>query len=91
MKVREATAFIRQTRAAQAAANADNSCTICREQLLIGDQLRLLPCLHKYHVKCVDKWLARSRTCPICKFDILDEAGGAQLRNAERRMASEEQ
>ncbi|KAJ1729426.1 hypothetical protein LPJ61_003527 [Coemansia biformis] len=47
------------------------SCPICLEEFEPGEQLRELPCLHKYHVVCIDTWLvSRSTCCPYCKLDI---------------------
>lgn len=31
-----------------------------------NDKIRYLPCMHSYHVKCIDDWLLRSFTCPSC-------------------------
>lgn len=31
-----------------------------------GDSIRFLPCLHIYHLDCIDPWLMRSFTCPSC-------------------------
>lgn len=31
-----------------------------------GDPIRFLPCLHIYHMDCIDPWLMRSFTCPSC-------------------------
>lgn len=31
-----------------------------------GDRIRFLPCMHTYHVACIDDWLMRSFTCPSC-------------------------
>eukprot|EP00972_Heterocapsa_arctica_P019839 2927936-Heterocapsa_arctica.AAC.1 len=58
---------------AESAEEADNECTICRDKFQIGEHLKVLPCLHKYHTDCVDKWLGQSGTCPVCKLDIMDE------------------
>lgn len=41
-------------------------CVICMVELLVGDSVRYLPCMHTYHVKCIDDWLMRSFTCPSC-------------------------
>ncbi|KAG8277458.1 RING finger protein 11 [Homalodisca vitripennis] len=35
-------------------------------ELVVGDCVRYLPCMHTYHVKCIDDWLMRSFTCPSC-------------------------
>ena len=31
-----------------------------------GQPIRLLPCMHYYHMRCIDDWLMRSYSCPIC-------------------------
>ncbi|XP_022087753.1 RING finger protein 11-like [Acanthaster planci] len=41
-------------------------CVICMLDFQMGDPLRYLPCMHTYHVKCIDDWLMRSFTCPSC-------------------------
>ncbi|KAI9506667.1 hypothetical protein BX070DRAFT_218302 [Coemansia spiralis] len=47
------------------------SCPICLEEFDVGEQVRELPCLHRYHVICIDTWLvSRSTCCPYCKLDI---------------------
>mmetsp|Transcript_95115 Transcript_95115/g.307103 ORF Transcript_95115/g.307103 Transcript_95115/m.307103 type:complete len:473 (-) Transcript_95115:71-1489(-) len=51
-------------------------CSICCDTFQEEDRMRVLPCLHRYHAACVDKWLALSSTCPLCKGDIIGGAGG---------------
>mmetsp|Transcript_77060 Transcript_77060/g.152695 ORF Transcript_77060/g.152695 Transcript_77060/m.152695 type:complete len:394 (-) Transcript_77060:47-1228(-) len=46
-------------------------CSICFETFAEGDRLRLLPCLHKYHADCVERWLVQKHTCPVCKLSLL--------------------
>ncbi|XP_063053645.1 uncharacterized protein si:ch211-59o9.10 [Engraulis encrasicolus] len=45
-------------------------CQICFCEYSQGEQLRMLPCLHDYHVKCIDRWLKENVTCPICRADV---------------------
>lgn len=41
-------------------------CVICMMELLVGEEVRYLPCMHTYHAVCIDDWLLRSLTCPSC-------------------------
>ena len=41
-------------------------CPICMNDFISGDPIRLLPCMHYYHLRCIDDWLMRSLTCPTC-------------------------
>ena len=45
------------------------SCVICMCDFGTRQILRVLPCSHEFHAKCVDKWLKTNRTCPICRGD----------------------
>eukprot|EP01083_Nonionella_stella_P075352 204825_1 len=48
----------------------NKSCRICLEYYEAGEELRFLPCFHKYHKECVDRWFQMSSKCPICKTSI---------------------
>jgi E3 ubiquitin-protein ligase SDIR1 len=48
-------------------------CVICMEPFCEGDVLRTLPCLHRFHVGCIDRWFAQQGSCPICKLRLGDE------------------
>lgn len=44
-------------------------CVVCMCDFEQRQLLRVLPCNHEFHAKCVDKWLKTNRTCPICRGD----------------------
>ncbi|KAE9372159.1 hypothetical protein N431DRAFT_338950 [Stipitochalara longipes BDJ] len=46
-------------------------CSICTEDFKTGEDVRVLPCHHKYHPACIDPWLLNvSGTCPLCRHDL---------------------
>ncbi|CAG8553797.1 4730_t:CDS:2 [Ambispora leptoticha] len=51
--------------------NDPQECAICLDDYADGDELRIMPCKHEFHVTCIDSWLTtRKKFCPICKRDI---------------------
>lgn len=52
--------------------NEDNTekCTICLCEFEEGEDVRRLPCMHLFHVSCVDQWLTTVKFCPLCRVDI---------------------
>ncbi|XP_021757288.1 E3 ubiquitin-protein ligase SDIR1-like isoform X1 [Chenopodium quinoa] len=46
------------------------TCTVCLEQVNVGELIRSLPCLHQYHASCIDPWLKQQGTCPVCKYKV---------------------
>ncbi|CAF0740268.1 unnamed protein product [Didymodactylos carnosus] len=45
-------------------------CTICLCEFDENEDVRRLPCMHLFHIPCVDRWLSTNRRCPICRIDI---------------------
>ncbi|KAI1829021.1 hypothetical protein DTO027I6_10061 [Penicillium roqueforti] len=47
------------------------SCPICTDDFTKGQDLRVLPCNHQFHMECIDPWLMNlSGTCPLCRIDL---------------------
>ena len=44
----------------------EGKCGVCLNSFQPGDPLKELPCHHRFHVACIDKWLLTySNICPI--------------------------
>ena len=51
--------------------NTDNFfCSICQEQSRSLCPGRTLICKHTFHISCIETWLSKSKTCPICRLDL---------------------
>ncbi|XP_059442111.1 putative RING-H2 finger protein ATL19 [Corylus avellana] len=49
-----------------------SDCAICLEDFADGDKCQVFPtCNHIFHSNCIDVWLKKKLTCPICR-NILD-------------------
>jgi hypothetical protein len=57
------------------AAAAAAECAVCLADFRDGERLRVLPpCLHAFHIDCIDAWLQSAATCPLCRAAVSDPA-----------------
>ncbi|CAN6363245.1 unnamed protein product [Urochloa humidicola] len=48
------------------------TCAVCLEAGRGGERWRAMPaCRHAFHAACVDRWLARSPACPLCRAAVV--------------------
>jgi len=45
-------------------------CTVCRENINVGDKLQKLPCRHVFHPPCLAPWLSQHNSCPVCRHEL---------------------
>ena len=45
------------------------ACVICMSHFKNGQHIRVLPCQHEYHSKCIARWFTMNSSCPICRRD----------------------
>jgi hypothetical protein len=50
--------------------SSTQDCAICLEHFCTGQERKLLPCLHGFHVDCIDRALRQRAVCPICNSRV---------------------
>ncbi|XP_028762029.1 E3 ubiquitin-protein ligase MPSR1 [Neltuma alba] len=74
-------------------------CVICLEDWEVGGVAKEMPCKHKYHQNCIEKWLGIHGSCPVCRYQMPvgekevgkrdeeeQEAGGGERRRVGREI-----
>ena len=52
-------------------------CAVCLAEYQEEEELKVLPaCRHWFHAACIDTWLKKHTTCPVCRADIKAALGG---------------
>ncbi|OIT34317.1 PREDICTED: NEP1-interacting protein-like 1 [Nicotiana attenuata] len=47
------------------------SCSVCLQDFQLRETVRCLPqCHHMFHLPCIDTWLLRHGSCPLCRRDL---------------------
>jgi hypothetical protein len=49
----------------------EDECSICLQKIKLNQIIRETKCNHKYHAKCLDRWLEEKSLCPLCKNNLL--------------------
>ncbi len=46
----------------------EDDCTICLDKIKNdNNQVTTYECNHTFHLKCLNSWVMKSQTCPICR------------------------
>ncbi|MQM13497.1 hypothetical protein Taro_046426 [Colocasia esculenta] len=56
-------------------------CIVCRDQFQKNELVRRLrKCKHLFHAMCIDRWLSRMPTCPLCRCRVELEPRAIELQ-----------
>ncbi|TVU50470.1 hypothetical protein EJB05_01842, partial [Eragrostis curvula] len=54
---------------------AAEQCAVCISAVRDGETVRRMPaCRHAFHAPCVDGWLRKRATCPMCRAEVVNVA-----------------
>ncbi|KAF8036146.1 hypothetical protein BT93_C1984 [Corymbia citriodora subsp. variegata] len=68
----------------------DAECAICRENLVVNDEMQELPCKHTYHPPCLKPWLDEHNSCPICRHELQTDDHAYESWKEREKEAEEE-
>lgn len=51
---------------------ADSVCPICLDEILLGENLALTNCKHKFHLDCILE-NGKNAPCPLCRKSLLNK------------------
>ncbi|GAA0161948.1 hypothetical protein LIER_39325 [Lithospermum erythrorhizon] len=61
----------------------DAQCVICLGEYEEKEVLRIMPrCGHTFHLSCIDVWLKRQSTCPVCRLPVQDSLENESIPSA---------
>ncbi|XP_072139069.1 E3 ubiquitin-protein ligase RNF115 isoform X2 [Mobula birostris] len=63
-------------------------CPVCKEDYLLEEQVRQLPCHHLFHNDCIVPWLEMHDTCPVCRKSLNGEVTTGHQQTSEQLSGS---
>jgi hypothetical protein len=68
--------------------NNNALCAVCKDDMNVGEQGKLLPCAHRYHRDCIVPWLGIRNTCPVCRYELPTDDADYERRRVQRASRS---
>ncbi|CAH9087291.1 unnamed protein product [Cuscuta epithymum] len=66
----------------------NSECVVCLEEWGLAGFAKEMPCKHRFHQKCIEKWLGIHGSCPVCRYKLPTENGddlNKKVSNGQRR------
>ncbi|KAJ0975335.1 hypothetical protein J5N97_017300 [Dioscorea zingiberensis] len=79
-------ASIESMRTVEAREEEEEECSVCLDAMVAGETVKEMPCGHRYHGGCIERWLRIHGSCPICRYRMPAEEGRGSDKSVEREM-----
>lgn len=64
--------------------NEDSECVVCLEEFGVGGVAKEMPCKHRFHGNCIEKWLGMHGSFPVCRYEMpVEEIDWGKKREEE--------
>jgi len=72
---------------AEVSVDDSEECVICLEEWeLCGGVVKEMPCKHKFHASCIEKWLGIHGSCPVCRYKMPVDEDEVGKKRVEREI-----
>ena len=66
----------------------ENSCAVCKDEFIVGEECMLMPCNHHFHENCLLPWLKERNSCPVCRYELPTDDEDFELRKKQKLINS---
>ncbi len=64
----------------------DENCTICCDNFEVGNNVHRLPsCGHCFHQKCLQTWLLKQASCPLCRKEFETDEPAYEVKKLDSK------
>ncbi|KAI4975022.1 hypothetical protein ZWY2020_048629 [Hordeum vulgare] len=63
-------------------------CSVCKDRVVAGERVKMMPCSHRYHEDCILPWLEVRNSCPLCRFELPTDNPKYETWKAGQSMAA---
>ncbi|KAF2893315.1 hypothetical protein ILUMI_12871 [Ignelater luminosus] len=64
-------------------------CHICLKEYEEAENIKIMPCKHKFHSACIKAWLAKTNSCPLCRYELPTNDEYYEAYRKEKKRAKE--
>lgn len=73
----------------KAADNNNKQCPVCLKDFIKDENVKQMPCDHTFHPSCILTWLAKTNSCPCCRFELPTDHKAYENFKREKKRAAQ--